>query len=103
MESNQIEGQISINTRADNDLVRIAISDNGCGIPEEIQQKIFEPFFTTKEVGKGTGQGLTMVYSAIVEKHGGELKVDSRVGQGSCFTICLPVTGMVKKSCEAVI
>ncbi len=65
----------------------IAISDTGSGIPPEHLSKIFDPFFTTKE--KGTGLGLSVVYG-IVEKHGGKITVDSRVGQGTTVTVCLP-------------
>lgn len=102
MESIPGEGRIHIDTRVVGDLVQIKISDNGSGIPDEIQQRIFEPFFTTKEVGKGTGQGLAMVYSTVVEKHGGELIVDSKVGEGTCFTIRLPVAKKGECSVEVV-
>ncbi len=71
--------------------VQIVISDNGTGIREEIRDKIFDPFFTTKEVGKGTGLGLSISHG-IIEKHGGKITVDSRVGEGSNFTIILPVS-----------
>jgi signal transduction histidine kinase len=56
------------------------------------QQRIFDPFFTTKEVGKGTGQGLSMAYASIVQKHGGALRVDSAPGAGTTFTIVLPAS-----------
>jgi PAS domain S-box-containing protein len=69
--------------------VRLAISDTGCGIDEEMQRRIFEPFFTTKEPGKGTGLGLSTVYG-IVEQSGGAVSVRSRVGVGSSFTVLLP-------------
>ena len=71
------------------DHVRLSIKDTGCGIPEEVMARIFEPFFTTKERGKGTGMGLAMVYG-IIENHGGGIRVDSRVGQGTTFEIYLP-------------
>jgi two-component system, NtrC family, sensor kinase len=70
--------------------VEIAISDTGCGIPEANLQRIFDPFFTSKEVGKGTGLGLSVSYG-IVRAHGGEIEVESTVGEGSTFRICLPV------------
>ncbi|MEO8655524.1 MAG: ATP-binding protein [Ramlibacter sp.] len=70
--------------------VEIAISDTGCGIPEANLQRIFDPFFTSKEVGKGTGLGLSVSYG-IVRAHGGEIDVESTVGEGSTFRICLPV------------
>jgi two-component system NtrC family sensor kinase len=69
--------------------VEVRISDTGCGIPPENLDRIFDPFFTTKEVGKGTGLGLS-VSLGIVEKHGGTIRVHSRPGQGSNFTIWLP-------------
>ena len=67
----------------------IRFQDNGCGIPEEVQQKIFDPFFTTKDVGEGTGLGLSISYG-IVENHKGRIQVDSEIGQGTTFTIFLP-------------
>ncbi len=67
----------------------IRFQDNGCGIPEEVQQKIFDPFFTTKDVGEGTGLGLSISYG-IVENHKGRIQVVSEIGQGPTFTIFLP-------------
>jgi two-component system NtrC family sensor kinase len=72
-------------------MVEFAISDNGCGIPETNLKRIFEPFFTSKEVGKGTGLGLSVSYG-IVKAHGGSIKVDSVVGEGSTFRVRLPTT-----------
>jgi two-component system, NtrC family, sensor kinase len=69
--------------------VEIAISDTGCGIPQANLQRIFDPFFTSKEVGKGTGLGLSVSYG-IVRSHGGEIEVESTVGEGTTFRICLP-------------
>lgn len=71
-------------------MVEIAISDTGCGIPEANLQRIFDPFFTSKEVGKGTGLGLSVSYG-IIKAHGGGIKVESVVGEGSTFRIQLPV------------
>ena len=68
----------------------IRITDNGCGIPEDVLPKIFDPFFTTKDLEKGTGLGLAMVYG-IVTQNGGEISVESSPGQGSCFQILLPL------------
>jgi two-component system NtrC family sensor kinase len=84
------QGEIEITTRKMGDTIVIGISDNGCGIPPDRLNRIFEPFFTTKEVGKGTGLGLSIVYD-IVKKHGGEIDVDSRPGQGTRFAISLPI------------
>lgn len=85
-------GIVTVKTRADDESVYISVSDTGCGIPEEIRRRIFEPFFTTKEIGKGTGLGLSISYD-IIRKHGGELSVTSEVGQGTTFTIRLPLQG----------
>ena len=85
-------GEITVKTWAKQDLVYIAISDTGPGIPPEIRSRLFEPFFTTREVGKGAGLGLSIAYD-IVKKHGGEITVTSEVGKGSCFTIRLPLEG----------
>jgi two-component system NtrC family sensor kinase len=84
-------GTIRIKTERIDDAVRITITDSGPGIPEEVQRKIFDPFFTTKPVGKGTGQGLSMAYAVIVQKHGGTLAVDSAPGAGATFVIELPL------------
>jgi PAS domain S-box-containing protein len=86
-------GAIKIRTELSDDCVVIRISDNGCGIPPENLSKLYEPFFTTKEVGRGTGQGLAIARSIVVGKHGGELSVSSTVGNGSDFTLRLPIRG----------
>jgi signal transduction histidine kinase len=83
-------GEIVISTKLKDDHVIIAISDTGCGIPEENLVKIRDPFFTTKDVGTGTGLGLSIV-DEIVRSHGGELLVDSKVGKGSTFSVVLPI------------
>ncbi|MEX2137762.1 MAG: PAS domain S-box protein [Pirellulales bacterium] len=75
---------------ADERLVSIRVNDNGCGMSAETRQRIFEPFFTTKEIGKGTGLGLAVAYS-LVQQQGGDLQVDSQPGQGSTFTVILPM------------
>ena len=72
--------------------VVLEINDDGPGIPDEVQPKIFDPFFTTKEVGKGTGLGLTVAY-AIVQEHGGRIRLESHRGHGASFYVELPVTG----------
>src|SRR5262249_28218612 len=72
--------------------VILEINDDGPGIPEELQPKIFDPFFTTKEVGKGTGLGLTVAY-AIVQEHGGRLRLESRPNAGASFYVELPISG----------
>ncbi len=84
-------GRIRIQTSVDGVDAVIAISDDGPGIPAEIVDRVFDPFFTTKEVGKGTGQGLAIARSTIVDKHGGSLRVDSEPGRGSTFEIRIPL------------
>lgn len=85
-------GKISIKTYIKGKELIIEVEDNGEGIDEQILPKIFDPFFTTKDVNKGTGLGLSISYS-IVEKHGGVLKVKSKKGKGSVFTVALPLDG----------
>jgi signal transduction histidine kinase len=71
----------------------IRVSDNGCGVPPENLSKLYDPFFTTKEVGRGTGQGLAISHSIVVDKHDGEIGVSSDVGVGTEFTVRLPIRG----------
>ena len=84
-------GVIRIETGAKDGFAEIRISDTGGGIPEHVRHRIFEPFFTTKEVGRGTGQGLTLARSMIVEKHAGTLSFTTEVGKGTTFVIGLPL------------
>ena len=84
-------GRIRVQTRKKEEVIEIQISDSGTGIPEKIRNKVFDPFFTTKEVGKGTGQGLTIAYNVIVEKHGGNLTYETEIGKGTTFIIELPL------------
>lgn len=86
-------GELTVRTdlRPEEGKIRIDISDTGAGIPEDVLPHIFEPFFTTKEEGEGTGLGLSLVYG-IVENHGGSIKADSRAGEGTTFSIELPVS-----------
>lgn len=90
-----IEGKGEIRIRTwlkDGKQIKVEISDTGCGIHGDNISKIFDPFFTTKEVGKGTGLGLSISYE-IIKKHGGHISVTSKVGEGSAFTISIPVIG----------
>lgn len=87
----QEKGLVRIVTRCVDKWAEVSISDTGRGIPEAIRDKIFEPFFTTKEVGKGTGQGLAIARSIVVEKHGGTLNFESQVGHGATFIVRLPL------------
>jgi signal transduction histidine kinase/HAMP domain-containing protein len=84
-------GKLTVRSRLDGDEVEISIADTGMGIPEAVRAKIFDPFFTTKEVGKGTGQGLAIARSVIVNKHGGTLRFETECGKGTTFYIRLPV------------
>jgi signal transduction histidine kinase len=84
-------GLIVIAARPIGDHVEITVSDTGKGIPDDIRARVFEPFFTTKPVGKGTGQGLAIAYSVIVEMHGGTIGFDSKPGEGTTFRIRLPL------------
>jgi signal transduction histidine kinase len=84
------EPTVSVSTKKVNGKVEIKVSDNGGGIPQKILDKIFQPFFTTKPTGQGTGLGLSLSYD-IVRAHGGELKVETKEGEGSEFIIQLPV------------
>ncbi|WP_175597123.1 sensor histidine kinase [Peristeroidobacter soli] len=86
-------GRITITTRALGERVEIAIADNGCGIAPENLDKIFDPFYTTKEVGRGTGQGLAIARSIVVDKHGGRIEVSSTLDIGTRFAVLLPVRG----------
>jgi signal transduction histidine kinase len=78
-------------TRQDGERIIVEITDNGPGIPEEIQPKIFDPFFTTKAPGEGTGLGLNISYNIIAQKHKGEITVTSQPGK-TCFQVKLPLT-----------
>jgi len=84
------KGTITVKTCHKGDGVEVRISDTGAGIPGKIRNRIFDPFFTTKEVGKGTGQGLTIAHSVIVNKHGGSLNFETEVGKGTTFIVRLP-------------
>jgi len=86
-------GVIRVETRTEGEDVVISISDTGTGIPEEIRGAIFDPFFTTKDVGKGTGQGLSIARSVVVDKHGGTLTFETESGKGTTFHIRLPIDG----------
>jgi signal transduction histidine kinase len=90
-EGTDAKGKIRVRTRREGNTVLIAISDTGCGIPENIRGRIFDPFFTTKEVGRGTGQGLSIARSVVVEKHGGSLTFETEPGKGTTFFVRLPI------------
>lgn len=97
------KGTITVSTESVGDKVEIRIADTGSGIPESVRTKIFDPFFTTKEVGKGTGQGLAIARSVVVDKHGGSITFDSEEGRGTTFVIRLPLgTSARAMSCPVV-
>ncbi len=87
----ELAGLITVATRTSGNWVEILITDNGIGIPAEVRARVFDPFFTTKEVGKGTGQGLTIAHDIMVKKHGGEIKLHSTPGKGTTFILRLPL------------
>lgn len=86
-------GEIRICTELAGDSAVIRVRDNGCGIPEANLSKLYDPFFTTKEVGRGTGQGLSIAHNIVVDKHGGDIAVQSRIGVGTEFCIRVPLLG----------
>ncbi len=89
-------GWLTIVTRAERDGAFVEVADTGSGIPAEQLSRIYDPFFTTKEIGKGTGLGLSITYG-IVQEHGGSITCDSQVGQGTRFSIRLPLAVAEKK------
>jgi two-component system NtrC family sensor kinase len=90
-------GVITVATAVDGDDVIVRISDTGGGIPDDVRQKIFDPFFTTKDVGRGSGQGLALARGVVHEGHGGSLTLDSVLGQGTTFSVRIPVNGLRQK------
>ncbi|WP_051301810.1 PAS domain-containing protein [Sedimenticola selenatireducens] len=86
-------GTIDISTRLLGDQIEIRVSDSGTGVPAGIKERIFDPFFTTKAVGKGTGQGLCIAYTTVVEHHHGSLRVEDNPSGGAVFVVLLPVDG----------
>jgi two-component system NtrC family sensor kinase len=89
MEGEAYEPFVSVSTKKLGDKISISVNDNGNGIPQKVVDKIFQPFFTTKPTGQGTGLGLSLSYD-IVKAHGGEIKVETKEGEGSVFIIQLP-------------
>ncbi|MFT3696758.1 MAG: ATP-binding protein [Kofleriaceae bacterium] len=87
-------GTLGIKTYTDGQDVVILVSDTGCGIPEANRARVFDVFFTTKEVGRGTGQGLAIARSIIVDRHGGALTFETAVGRGTTFCVRLPIDGI---------
>jgi len=84
-------GRIGLATRVLDGTVEIRISDSGSGVPEAVRHRIFDPFFTTKKLGKGTGQGLAIARSVVVDKHQGSIRFETETGRGTTFIIQLPL------------
>ncbi len=92
------KGNIRVATREEAADIVVTVADDGVGIPEDLRQRIFEPFFTTKPVGKGSGQGLSIARSLVVDRHGGQLTFESTPDRGTTFTMRLPVEGKAMAS-----
>ena len=84
-------GEIVLATRRKGATLELSVRDTGVGIPEENLGKIFEPFFTTKAPGRGTGQGMSILHTIVTKKHGGEVAIASKVGEGTTVTVSLPL------------
>ena len=87
------KGTLRLTTRQEGGWAEIRIQDTGPGIPERVRERIFDPFFTTKPVGKGTGQGLAIARSLVVDKHGGTIHFETEMGKGTTFIVRLPING----------
>ncbi|MBE0655431.1 MAG: hypothetical protein IH594_16640, partial [Bacteroidales bacterium] len=92
-EDSDYKPEVIVTTKKLNDKIEIRVKDNGNGIPGEIIDKIFQPFFTTKPTGQGTGLGLSMSFDIVNKGHGGDLRVETKAGQGTEFIIELPISG----------
>ncbi len=97
----ETRGEIRIKTWGDQDWIYTSISDTGSGIPQDKIKRIFEPFYTSKEVGKGTGLGLSIVYDIVVKNHHGDIQVESVEGQGTTFTVKIPVIATLPPTQES--
>jgi signal transduction histidine kinase len=89
---NEKRGTIVVRTRVEANSAIVEVCDSGMGIPAELHGRIFEPFFTTKEVGRGTGQGLSIVHAVVVKHHGGKVDFTTEAGKGSTFRMYFPLT-----------
>ena len=88
------QGKITIVTEHEEEWINISITDNGCGISEENLKKISDPFYTTKAAGEGTGLGLFITFG-VIEEHHGEIKVSSKEGEGTTFTLSFPLKKLI--------
>lgn len=97
---NQLNGnfepRVEVSTKRVGDKVELSVKDNGTGIPQKVLHKIYQPFFTTKPTGQGTGLGLSLSYDIITKGHGGEIKVETREGEGTEFIVLLPIANKDK-------
>ena len=98
----QQNGKIVITVSKHESDIIIKITDNGKGMPAEVRERIFDPFFTTKTVGQGTGQGLSLAYSVIVDQHNGEIDAHSELGVGTTFVISLPISNTSNQEAYSV-
>jgi PAS domain S-box-containing protein len=96
-------GRIILRTRLNPPWAEIQVEDNGIGMSESVRKRTFEPFFTTKEIGQGTGLGLSVSYFIITNNHKGQMEVHSTLGQGTCFTLRLPLAGSQLNMPEQII
>ena len=87
------KGEITIQSQTVGDVIQVTVADDGPGISKDIMGRIFEPFYTTKELGKGTGLGLSICHG-IIGDHGGQIRIESAEGEGTTFTIELPIVGL---------
>lgn len=90
MQPENYEPVVTVSTKKEGDKIEIRVKDNGTGIPQKVLDKIFQPFFTTKPTGQGTGLGLSLSYDIITKGHGGELKVETKEGEGTTFIVSIP-------------
>ena len=88
-----VKGKIKVQTRNGQEWAEIRVQDTGTGIPEPVRARVFDPFFTTKEIGKGTGQGLAIARSVVVDKHQGTIHFETEEGKGTTFIVRLPKAG----------
>ncbi len=95
------KGLIRVTSRQEDGSIIVEVQDNGCGIPDSLRDRIYDPFFTTKDIGKGTGQGLSIVFSAVVKKHGGAIDCVSHEGEGTTFILSLPIEEAGEQDKEA--
>lgn len=91
VKGDQSRGHLEISVHLLDEFAEIRVADNGAGIPENIRDRVFDPFFTTKVIGRGTGQGLAIAYSTVVDKHKGQIFLESEIGHGTCFIVRLPL------------